>query len=88
MANTEELTADNRFAFIWFFGALIVGIFLTMKFSAIDRAFYDGEIKILDEGKFHENRLAGTTLSSERIDPRQLSSYANAVENLQRNSRK
>lgn len=66
-----EFTPVQRNAYIWFFGALILGGFLTYRFAVIDRWMYDNNAEFIDVAAHKQNRHAAASLESERIDPRQ-----------------
>lgn len=69
-----EVGPVQRWAFVWFFVMVLCGGMLTYRLATIDRWMYDNNGERLDYDAYRENRSATTSIGSERIDPRQLSS--------------
>ena len=61
---------DQKRAMIWFFAVLIGGICLVFKLSNIDKWMYTTGGDLLNYTDYRENRLAATSIGSEKIDPR------------------
>lgn len=62
---------DQRWAYIWFVGVLLIAIPLTLQLASIDRWMYDNNGEMLNYKSYRENRTAQTSLKSESIDIRQ-----------------
>ena len=61
---------DQIAAFVWFFGALVVGCLMVVVLSRIDRNNYDSKGIYLDNEQYKENRRAIVSIPSERVDSR------------------
>ena len=77
-----EFTPVQRNAYIWFFGALLLGGFLTFKFAKTDRWMYDNNAEFINVTAHKEIRHASSALESERIDPRQGGDLVSSLLNL------
>ena len=65
---------DQKWATVWFFIMLIGGSCLVYKLSSIDHWMYTTGGDLLNYTDYTENRLAATSIGSERIDPREANS--------------
>ncbi len=74
-----EFGATQRWALVWFFGAIALGSFVTVKLATFDRSYYDTDGYVLDFDVYAENRGAFTSVGTERVDPRSRGSYPVAV---------
>ncbi len=62
--------ARERWAAVWFVSVVLVGSVLTYSLAKIDRFNYDTKGVYLDNAQYRENRLATTSIGSEKLDPR------------------
>ncbi len=74
-----EFGPTQRWALVWFFGAIAIGAFLTVKLATFDRGYYDSDGYVLDYDVYAENRGAFTSVGTERVDPRARGSYGAAA---------
>ncbi len=65
---------DQKRAVVWFFAMIIGGTCLVYKLSAIDLWMYTTGGDLINNKDYRENRLAATSIGSERIDPREANS--------------
>lgn len=64
-------TPERRWAFLWAFGAIIIGVLLTCKLSEIDSYLYSkkGDV-LIDYDAYRDNRTTFSSLPSESVDQR------------------
>ena len=90
MANTSEEQQENpcgdfgptqQFAFVWFVVVIAIGCVATWGFSVLDRFMWENDAEfVLDYDEYTENRVAVTSIPSERVDPRAHGDLATAAE--------
>lgn len=66
---------NQRTAIVWFFSVLFLGLALGFVLMSIDRGFYDSKGYVLKFEDHQENRVASSSLASERQDERTQSSF-------------
>jgi len=82
-----DIGPEQRKAFIWFVAVIIIGVALSFQLASIDRWMYDNNGELFDLAKIRENRRAGTSLPSERLDERLNGNYSEAVTKLTKGTR-
>lgn len=79
-----EFGPTQRWAVVWFFSVIALGLFMTYRLSNLDRWMYDNNAETFNTESIRENRLAFTSVRSEQSDPRQQGDYFSALGKLER----
>lgn len=74
-----EIGPNQRWAFVWFVAILIIGTVATVKFAGMDKWMWEHNADWMDWDKYKENRVAHTTIPSERNDRGSEGDYASAA---------
>ncbi len=75
---------DQRWAVVWFFAILIIGLTAVVKLRDTDAYNYATNGEFFDYAKYRSNRVSQTYMASEGVDERAHGDLATAVNNLSR----
>jgi len=75
---------DQRYAVVWFFAVVIIGLFAVFTFRNTDAYNYATNGEFYDYAKFRANRVGQTHIASEGADERANGNLAHAASELGR----
>lgn len=73
-----EIGPVQRWAFVWFFSVIAIGLTLAYVLCGIDRRLYATNAGFLDYVSYRDNRRAATSIASDGVDERALGTLTHA----------
>lgn len=77
-----EFGPNQRWALVWFLAIVFGGIVLVTQFARMDSWMWENNADFMDWKAYKENRIAHTTIPSERTDHRSAGDYSTAAGDL------